>query len=177
MTIHYVASITPYDYPAFRQMCDDRFPETFEEWRVIEDERRWRRAASTDVFVPVQIAPDDLAEYCRTARRPIGGDALDDFLAGRRDWHGAPQGAVPGSLDPALRPAASRIEPRPSRWLARFRQWRGAPQGAVPGSLDPTLRPAASRIEPRPSRWRLCLARFRQWRTAKHFGYRGEAGR
>ena len=55
MAVYYLASIPPVAYPAFYNLCDGRLPDTFEEWRVLEDLARRDLVASGHHFIGLPV--------------------------------------------------------------------------------------------------------------------------
>ena len=54
MAVRYMPSVVPVAYPAFYELCDGRLPDTFIEWRLLEDDVRhaaWRYAGD-HVVIP-----------------------------------------------------------------------------------------------------------------------------
>ena len=79
MAVYYVASITPVAYPAFRDFCDGRLPETFGEYRAAEAlARRDLVARGHHVMgLPVELA--GFRDHCRSMNCRADGVALSRF--------------------------------------------------------------------------------------------------
>jgi hypothetical protein len=81
MTVRYMPSVAPVAYPAFYRLCDGRLPDTFGEWRFLEDQSRRELVAVGDHVIGVCVAPADLRDHCRSMNCQADGVALSALAA------------------------------------------------------------------------------------------------
>jgi hypothetical protein len=67
MALYYVGLVAPLDYPALYALCEGRLPDTFEEWRVIEDLARRELVAEGHHVIGLHVDVVNLRDYCRSA--------------------------------------------------------------------------------------------------------------
>jgi hypothetical protein len=79
MAVYYLASIPPVAYPAFYNLCDGRLPDTFEEWRVLEDLARRDLVASGHHVIGLPVEPVRFRDHCRFMNCQADGVALTAF--------------------------------------------------------------------------------------------------
>jgi hypothetical protein len=68
MSLYYVGLVAPIDYPDLYALCDGRLPDTFEEWRIIEDQVRRDLVAAGHHVIGLHIDVVALRDYCRSNR-------------------------------------------------------------------------------------------------------------
>jgi len=120
MALYYVPAIAPIAYPLFFSLCDGRLPETFVEWRVIEDLSRREWVADGHHVVAVCVEPEDLRDYCRSMNCQADGVALHalamrvgtDFYA-RAEAYERDRARTVIVEDARARPVADDINDRP----------------------------------------------------------------
>jgi hypothetical protein len=76
MALYYVGLVAPVDYPALYALSDMRLPDTFEEWRIIEDQVRRELVAAGHHVIGLHIDVVDLRNYCRSNRIRVDMAAL-----------------------------------------------------------------------------------------------------
>jgi hypothetical protein len=76
MAVYYIASIAPVFYPAFYDLCGGRLPNTFEEWRVLEDIARRDLVLRGHHVVGVPLEPVVFRDHCRSVNCQTDGVAL-----------------------------------------------------------------------------------------------------
>jgi hypothetical protein len=79
MATHYVPSIAAVKYPAFQQVCCDRLPKTYAEWRQIKEREHRDIIASGHKIIPVAIEPGELKRYCQETGCQANSTALDNL--------------------------------------------------------------------------------------------------
>jgi hypothetical protein len=79
MAVYYVASIAPAAYPAFYDLCDRRLPDTFGEWRVLEDLARRELVARGNHVIGLPVELVGFRNHCRSMNCPADGVALTTF--------------------------------------------------------------------------------------------------
>jgi len=79
MAVYYVASITPVAYPAFFDHCDGRLPETFGEWRVLEDIARRDLVARGHHVIGLPVELVGFRDHCRLLNCRADRAALTTF--------------------------------------------------------------------------------------------------
>jgi hypothetical protein len=67
MALYYIGLVAPIDYPALCTLCEGRLPDTFEEWRIIEDRVRRDLVATGHHVIGLHIDVIALRDYCRRA--------------------------------------------------------------------------------------------------------------
>jgi hypothetical protein len=77
MSVYYVPSLQPIEFPRFRALCNDGLADTFEDWSVAQAYRRRALAAEGHHIIGVYVAPADLDRYCRSTRSAANTAALD----------------------------------------------------------------------------------------------------
>jgi len=88
MSLYYVGLVAPIDYPALYALCDGRLPETFEEWRIVEDQRRREFVAAGHHVIGLHVDVVALRDYCRSNRIRTDMAALHALAteAGNREF-------------------------------------------------------------------------------------------
>ncbi len=77
MAVYYVSAVTPVAYPAFFNLSDGTLPETFFEWRMLEDVARRELVAEGHHVIGIPVAPADFRDYCRSMNCRPDGVALN----------------------------------------------------------------------------------------------------
>jgi hypothetical protein len=76
MAVYYVGLVAPVDYPALYALCDGRLPDTFEAWRIVEDQARRDMVAAGHHVIGLHVGVLDLRDYCRAANIRTDARAL-----------------------------------------------------------------------------------------------------
>ena len=76
MALYYVGLVAPVDYPSLYWLCDGRLPDTFEEWRIIEDQIRRDLVAAGHHVIGLHVDVPALRDYCRAGRIRADAAAL-----------------------------------------------------------------------------------------------------
>jgi hypothetical protein len=79
MAVYYVASIAPAAYPAFYKLCDGHLPDTFAEWRVMEDLARRDLVARGNHVIGLPVDLVGFRGHCRSMNCQADGVALTAF--------------------------------------------------------------------------------------------------
>lgn len=83
MTTYYKPVAAPLDYPALRNLCGDRLPDTFEAWRAAEDAERRDLVARGHHVIGLSVTPEGLRGFCRASRCRADRAAMAAMVARR----------------------------------------------------------------------------------------------
>jgi hypothetical protein len=77
MSLIYMPSLQPVEFPRFRALCNGGLPETFEDWTVAQTLRRRAMVVEGHHVIGVHVGPGDFERHCRSVNCAADAAALE----------------------------------------------------------------------------------------------------